>query len=211
VGGTGLPAGGTGLPVGVGGTGNVVVGGVGGAAGVAGGLIVDGAVPGAQGVVVLVGAAGAVVLFWTTPAVGLDGFASFTPDVVAGLLAVVLGICAGVFVPGVVAVAVGVAPVAGAAAVVDPGVVEPALDATGVHGTGVGTLGEAVVGAGWVVVVGAGDCASGLPVIANAPASANRLIDRILLFFTWFPPRSMSFDFREDRCIRHATNGQPPR
>jgi hypothetical protein len=143
VGGTGLPVGGTGLPVG--GTGSAVGGGVGGAAGVAGGLIVDGSVPGAQGVVALVGAAGAV-LFWTTPAVGLDGFGAFTPDVVAGLLAVVLGICAGVLVPGVVAVVAGCAPVG--AVVVAPGLVEPGADATGTHGTGVGILGAVTVGAG---------------------------------------------------------------
>ena len=114
VGGTGLPVGGTGLPVGgtglaVGGTGTAVVGGDGGAAGVAGGVRVDGAVPGAQGVDALFGAAGALVVLCGTPAVGLEGFGAFTPDVVAGRLAVVFGTCAGVAVPGVVAIAGGVA------------------------------------------------------------------------------------------------------
>jgi hypothetical protein len=81
-----------------------------------------------------------------TPAVGLEGLALFTPDVVDGLLAVVFGICGGVFVPGVtvpgvatprvVAVAGGVV-VLGAAIV--PGVVEPATAApfTGTHGSAV--------------------------------------------------------------------------
>ena len=104
-----VPVGGTGLPVG--GTGTAVVGGDGAAAGVAGGVIVDGAVPGAQGVDALFGAAGTLVLLCGTPAVGLEGFGAFTPDVVAGRLAVVFGTCAGVLVPGVVAVAGGVAAV----------------------------------------------------------------------------------------------------
>jgi hypothetical protein len=166
VGGTGRPVGGTALPVG--GTGTAVVGGGGGDAGVAGGAIVGGAVPGAQGVVALTGVR---VLFRATPAVGLDEFGAFTPDVVAGLFAVVFGLSAGVFVPGVFAVAA----VAGAA-----GVVEPGAGATGTHGTGVGILGVVAGRA----AVGAVVCANMPGVVTSAPVIASALIQSICLVRT---------------------------
>jgi hypothetical protein len=157
---------------------------------VAGGLIVDGAVPGEHGIVALAGAAGVVA---GTPAVGLDGLGLFTPDVVDGLLAVVFGTCAGVFVPGVLvpgaAAAAGGVAVLGAG-VVPAGVVEPGAVAppTGTHGSVVGLPGVAggvVVG---VVVVGVGVCpgvcASGTRPMTNAPASATTLIDMFRLILT---------------------------
>jgi hypothetical protein len=195
-----------------------VVGGVGGAAGVAGGLIVEGAVPGEHGIGALVGAVGVLA---GTPAVGLDGLVLFTPDVVDGLPAVAFGICAGVFVPGVFVPGVaapGVVAVAGGvvalgAGVVPAGVVEPGAVAplTGTHGTVVrlpGVVGVVVVG---VVVVGVGACpgvcASGTRPMTNAPASATTLIDMFRVILTEFLLRSMSFgQSLPIRCCIAGTN-----
>jgi hypothetical protein len=158
-----------------------VAGGGGGAAGVAGGLSVEGAVPGEHGIVALVGVVAG------TPAVGLDGLVLFTPDVVDGLFAVVFGTCAGVLVPGVfvaggvVVLGAGVVP----AGAVEPGAVAPL---TGTHGSVVGLPGVAGVAVVGVVVVGVGVCpgvcASGTRPMTNAPTSATTLIDRFRVILT---------------------------